>query len=196
MDPGMTKAKGRQRREKGVKEISGAPEAKESPEEPDEEGDEEGIRSDYPIYLSDEDRAFVRMVHGSRNQLLDFAIVQQVNVDGEWHDVVRYDCNHGTVHVHLFRRGGKPGLRRSLVMSGSSEGDPEGGQGPGGVASVATEGGGEVGRSGMAEHADREVAQARHDLRGGPRPHLGGVLGEGHIPHVVQAVLDRPVPPD
>jgi hypothetical protein len=28
------------------------------------------------------------------------------------------------------------GLRRSLVMSGSSEGDPEGGQGPGGVAGV------------------------------------------------------------
>jgi hypothetical protein len=114
MDPGMTKAKGRQRREKGVKEISGAPEAKEPPEEPDEEGDEEGIRSDYPIYLSDEDRAVIRMVHGSRNQLLDFAIVQQVNVDGGWHDVVRYDCNHGTVHVHLFKRGGKQTAKRDI----------------------------------------------------------------------------------
>jgi hypothetical protein len=32
-----------------------------------------------------------------------------------------------------------PGLRPSLELSGSSEGDPEGGQGPGGVAGVATE---------------------------------------------------------
>jgi hypothetical protein len=32
------------------------------------------------------------------------------------------------------------------VMSGSSEGDPEGGQGPGGVAGVVAQGGGEVGR--------------------------------------------------
>jgi hypothetical protein len=32
----------------------------------------------------------------------------------------------------------------------------------------------------------------------GPVPvhSLGGVLGEGHIPHLVQAVLDRPVPPE
>jgi hypothetical protein len=30
----------------------------------------------------------------------------------------------------------QPGLRRSLVMSGSSEGDPEGGQGAGRVAGV------------------------------------------------------------
>jgi hypothetical protein len=55
-----------------------------------------------------------------------------------------------------------------LGMSGSSEGDPEGGQGPGGVAGVATEGGGEVERPGAAEHADREVAQA-HKSVSGPR---------------------------
>jgi hypothetical protein len=61
-------------------------------------------------------------------------------------------------------------------MSGSSEGDPEGGQGPGGVASVATEGGGEVDRPGAAEQADCEVAQAGHDLGAGPGPDLGGVL--------------------
>src|SRR5215217_3449304 len=78
----------------------------------------------------------------------------------------------------------------------SFQGDPEGGQGPGGVAGVATEGGGEVDRPGAAEHADCEVAQACHDLWAGPGPHLGGVLGEGHIPHPVQAVLDRPMPAD
>jgi hypothetical protein len=48
------------------------------------------------------------------------------------------------------------------------EGDSEGGQGPGGVASVAAEGGGEVDRPGVAERADGEVAQAGHDLRGSP----------------------------
>ena len=41
-----------------------------------------------------------------------------------------------------------------------------------------------------------KVAQACHDLRGGAGPDPGGVLGEGHIPDVVQAVLDRPVPAD
>jgi hypothetical protein len=60
-------------------------------------------------------------------------------------------------------------------MSGSSEGDPEGGQGSGGVAGVVTEGSGEVDRPRPAEHADDQVAQARHDLRGGAGADLGGV---------------------
>ena len=75
-------------------------------------------------------------------------------------------------------------------MSGSSEGDPEGGEGPGGVAGVVAQGGGEVDRPRAAEHADDQVAQACHDLGGGADPDPGGVLGEGHIPHVVQAVLE------
>ena len=81
-------------------------------------------------------------------------------------------------------------------MSGSSGDDPEGGQGPGGVAGVVSEGGGKVDRPAAAQRADGKVAQARHHLRAGPGPHRGGVLGEGHIPHPVQAVLDRPVPAD
>ena len=44
-------------------------------------------------------------------------------------------------------------------MSVSSEGDPEGGQGPGGVAGVVAQGGGEVDRPGPAQHADDQVAQ-------------------------------------
>ena len=63
-----------------------------------------------------------------------------------------------------------------------------------GVAAGIAERGGEVDRPGAAQHADGQVAQGRHDLRGGPGPDLGGVLGEGDIPHVVQAVLDSPVP--
>ena len=50
-------------------------------------------------------------------------------------------------------------------MSGSSEGDLEGGQGPGGVAGVVAQGGGEVDRPGAAQHADDEVAQVGYAIR-------------------------------
>ena len=56
--------------------------------------------------------------------------------------------------------------------------------------------GGKADRPGPAERADHQVAQAGHDLRAGPGPDLGAVLGKGHIPHIVQAVLDRPMPTD
>jgi hypothetical protein len=59
---------------------------------------------------------------------------------------------------------------------------------------VVAEGGGEVDWSGAAQRADDQVAKARHDLRAGPGAQLGGVLGEGGVAEVVQAVLDRPVP--
>ena len=84
-----------------------------------------------------------------------------------------------------------PGLRRSCVLSVSSEADSEDGEWSAWVAGMVTERGGEVGRPSAAERADGEVAQAGHDLWAGPAPDLGGVLGEGHIPYVVQAVLDR-----
>jgi hypothetical protein len=64
--------------------------------------------------------------------------------------------------------GRKPGPRRPLVMSGLSVGDSEGGEGPGRVGGVVTEGGGEVDRPGSAEHADGEVAQQAMTL--GPVP--------------------------
>jgi hypothetical protein len=63
------------------------------------------------------------------------------------------------------------------------------------MAAVIAERGGEVDRPGAAQHADGQVAQGRHDLRGGPGADPGGVLGEGDVPHVVQPVLDSPVPP-
>jgi hypothetical protein len=44
-------------------------------------------------------------------------------------------------------QGASPGRRHSPRMSGSSVGDPEGGEGPGRVADVVTQGGGEVDRS-------------------------------------------------
>jgi hypothetical protein len=60
-----------------------------------------------------------------------------------------------------------PRLRRSVVMSVSSEADPEGGKGSAWVAGVAAQCGGEVDRPSPAERTDRQVAQAGHDLRGG-----------------------------
>jgi hypothetical protein len=86
-----------------------------------------------------------------------------------------------------------PGLRRSVVMSVSSESDPEGGQGSAGVTGVAAERGGEVDRPRLAEHADDQVAQAGHDVGACAGADLGGVLTEGDVAKAVQR-LDRPVP--
>jgi hypothetical protein len=99
----MTKAKGRPQRERRLAEISGEPEDKEAQEAVE---DEEGIQYEYPIYLSNDSRAFLRFVIGPRNQLLGFALIQQVQIRGTWHDVVRYD-SHKNVHVHIFSRNGE-----------------------------------------------------------------------------------------
>src|SRR4029450_4078672 len=79
-------------------------------------------------------------------------------------------------------------------MSDFIEGDPEGGEGSGGVAGVVPQGSGEVDWPGAAQRADGQVAQAGHDLGAGAGAQLGGVLGEGGVAQVVPAVLDRPVP--
>src|SRR5262245_41243602 len=79
-------------------------------------------------------------------------------------------------------------------MSGSSGDDPQGGQGPGRVAGVVSQGGGEVHRPGAAQRADGQVAQAGHDVGAGAGSDPRGVLGKGGVANVVQAVLDRPVP--
>src|SRR4029450_6973986 len=87
-----------------------------------------------------------------------------------------------------------PGLRRSVVMSGSSlaapERDAEGGQGSAWVAGVAAQRGGDVDRPCPAQHPDDQVAQRRHDVRAAAGADLGGILGEGGVAQVVQAVLD------
>jgi hypothetical protein len=64
--------------------------------------DEGGIPYVFPIYLSEKDRAHLRMVIGGRNRLVDFALTQQIRMAGGWRDVVRYDCSHGSVHVHRY----------------------------------------------------------------------------------------------
>ena len=55
--------------------------------------------------LSLEDRACQRLKWDRRTKSLDFAIMQQILVvANDWPDVVRYDCCHGTFHVHRFFR--------------------------------------------------------------------------------------------
>ncbi len=45
----------------------------------------------------------------------------------------------------------------------------------------------------QAQEADREIAYARHDLRGAVLAHLGAVFVIGAVADVVELVLDRPV---
>ena len=49
-------------------------------------------------------------------------------------------------------------------MRAAPEEDPEGRQGPGGVAGVVAERGGEVDRPRLAQDPDDSVAQGRHDV--------------------------------
>jgi hypothetical protein len=93
--------------------------------------------------------------------------------------------------------GSTAGLRRCVVMAGSSvaapERDVEGGQGSVWVAGVAARRGGDVDRPRPAQHPDDQVAQRRHHARARAGAGLGGVLGEGDVADVVQR-LDGPVP--
>jgi hypothetical protein len=87
----------------------------------------------------------------------------------------------------------QPGLGSSVVVSGSSEADSEGGEGSAWVAGVAAQGGSEVDRPRPAEHPSREVAQDRHDVWRGAGADLGGVFTEADVADVAQR-LDLSMP--
>src|SRR3954447_13096387 len=80
-----------------------------------------------------------------------------------------------------------------VTGSAKSSGDTEDHQRAAGVAGVAAECGGDVRGACQAQDADDEVAEGGHDLWSCTGADLGVVLGEGHVPHPVQAVLDLPV---
>lgn len=67
---------------------------------------EETTEHTIEIYLDLDDRVIQRMVVGTWKQVVDFSLTQQTRVDGTWHDVIRFDCAHGTVHSHTFSAGG------------------------------------------------------------------------------------------
>lgn len=62
------------------------------------------------------------------------------------------------------------------------------------VAHEEAQRGRDVVRIGQARNPDGQIAQRRHDLWCGFLSHLGAVFVENSVAHVVQAVLDRPVP--
>jgi hypothetical protein len=91
--------------------------------------------------------------------------------------------------------GARPGLGSSVMMSGSSEADPEGGQGLVWVAGVAAQRGGDVDRSrrlstpmarlrrqamtvGVGMAAQARSAQPQHQLNGHRADHEGGQRGQ------------------
>ncbi|MGW9383839.1 DUF7718 family protein [Streptomyces globisporus] len=54
----------------------------------------------FPIGLSDDDRLVVRL-RTYRKKIVDFAVMQETLVAGEWEQLARIDCCGGTVHRHL-----------------------------------------------------------------------------------------------
>jgi hypothetical protein len=72
------------------------------------------------------------------------------------------------ISVSLAKSWGSPGLRRSVVMSDFIEGDPEGGEGSGGIAGVVAEGSGEV--DGPARLSTPIARLRRHAMMCGPVP--------------------------
>jgi hypothetical protein len=68
--------------------------------------DDEDPPEEFPVYLTSEDRGYQRLVFGRWGRLVDFAIMQQLFLGEDWVDVVRFDCRHGSFHVHRFTRWG------------------------------------------------------------------------------------------
>jgi hypothetical protein len=71
------------------------------------------LYQDFPVIFDDDNRLFVRLATDGP-QLADFCLIQQTRVGGEWKDVVRCDCAHGSVHAHFFRQDGSE-LRRTGI---------------------------------------------------------------------------------
>lgn len=59
-------------------------------------------REDYTVDLFDEDRVAVRMMTNDRNQIVDFAMIQQTREGEMWLDVCKVDCKHAEVHIHRY----------------------------------------------------------------------------------------------
>lgn len=110
----MTKAKGRRRRRRHVRTVEERP----TGAEPAEDARDTSEETEYQVYLgaAGEDRVIVRLVT-ERGQLIDFAMIQETIDGGQWRAVVRYDCSHGTVHVHRFRHGGRRPMSKKVVAT-------------------------------------------------------------------------------
>lgn len=61
---------------------------------------------EHPNEVAPNQQIFVRQ-YIYKGKVVDFAIVQQTLIEGEWRDVARIDCCHGTVHRHQYGSDGK-----------------------------------------------------------------------------------------
>ncbi|MBK5995866.1 hypothetical protein JHN53_30400 [Streptomyces sp. MBT58] len=68
----------------------------------------------FPIELSEENRLVVRL-RTYRKKIVDYAVMQETSVAGEWVHVARIDCCGGTIHRHLVTQGGKTLLDHDLI---------------------------------------------------------------------------------
>lgn len=68
----------------------------------------------YPIELSEDDRLVVRL-RTYRKRIVDFAVMQETLVSGDWEQLARIDCCGGTVHRHLFTAEGVILLDHDLI---------------------------------------------------------------------------------
>lgn len=82
---------------------------KEGPWTPPDDLRHEDIR----IRLNKDNELFIRLSTGG-GALGGFCISQRILIGSEWHEAVRADCSHGTVHVHYFLRDGTQVRRREL----------------------------------------------------------------------------------
>ncbi|MFJ7179247.1 hypothetical protein ACIQXA_23245 [Streptomyces massasporeus] len=68
----------------------------------------------FPIELSENDRLVVRL-RTYRKKIVDFAVMQETLVAGEWEQLARIDCCRGTVHRHLVSQEGETLLDHDLI---------------------------------------------------------------------------------
>ncbi|HEY0168888.1 MAG TPA: hypothetical protein VGB75_17720 [Jatrophihabitans sp.] len=94
----VTKAKGRMRNSAGLVDMTVRPEPP-RPYQPPPASQCEVNETDSNI--TDTDRVYLR-VHSYKNRIVDFALMQYRKYGGEWVEVLRIDCTHGSIHRHEF----------------------------------------------------------------------------------------------
>ncbi|WP_446041706.1 DUF7718 family protein [Streptomyces sp. SID1121] len=68
----------------------------------------------FPVAMTLDGRLVVRL-RTYRKKIVDFAVMQETLVAGEWEQLARIDCCRGTVHRHLSTHDGKILLDHDLI---------------------------------------------------------------------------------
>ncbi len=66
-------------------------------------------KKEFQHYITNEDRIDMEFTL-QRGTVVGFAVNYRAQIQGKWHEVYRYDTEHGTLHVHRFWR--KPGAQK------------------------------------------------------------------------------------